>query len=190
MKLTVAGVASTVYLMLLGVGVLYTYLRLPGASGYRATVALPFNHYIATGDLVASTSEQLSNSIQGAGSGTLLNGYTTSAVQVGQIVRKNDVESRPMVIPDAGSIAFSAEVDPKRVISGEINAGVSVKICDGDKPISSSVRILAVICLPGGRRCTAVLETPATGSDAVVTLLQQIQPSQIKVATGGRGTAQ
>jgi hypothetical protein len=190
MKFSVAAVASIGYLGLLGAGALFTYLRSPDASGYRATVSLPFNHLIGTGDLVASTPQQVINAIQPAGSAPGLKGYTTSIIQAGQVIHKDGLESRPLITPDASNIAFSVEVDPKRVTSGEINAGVSVAVCDGDKIVSSPVRVLAVICIAGGVRCTSVLETPATGSEEIIAVLQHVQPSQIKVVSRAGSTTQ
>jgi hypothetical protein len=190
MKFTIAGVASIGYLGLLAAGTLFAYLRSPEASGYRATLSMPFNHLIGAGDLVTSTSQRVSNAIRPAEGATPLQGYTTAAVQAGQVIRKEALESRPQIVPDAGNIAFSVEVDSKRVASGELNAGVSVAVCDGDKVISSPVRVLAVVCITGGVRCMSVLETSAIGSEEIVAVLQHAQPSQIKVVSGARGSIQ
>jgi hypothetical protein len=189
MKMTVAATVSIIYPVLLVAGGVYAYLRSPETSGYRATVTLPVNHLVGTGDLVTSASQATSNAVQGKPTAPKLRGYTTQAVQAGQVIYQKNLESRPLVVPDAGQIAFSVEVDSKRVPSGEINAGKFMAVCDGDKIVAKQVRILAVICFENAPLCTAVLEAPAGGSDDLVALVQSAQPSQIKLVSAVHSTS-
>ena len=177
MNITVAGATAVVYTALLIGGGLYAWTRLPSEPDYQATVALPFNHFLIKGDLSIDGSKAAGS----AGSGkTDLTGYTKSFIEPGQRIHKTDLAPLPLIIPDPGDVAFSVTVDSKSVSSGDINAGVSITLSDGHKYLPNEVRVLAVSCIGGGSLCTAALETPATGSDEVIALIQGAQSAPVR----------
>jgi len=186
MKLTVATIAWMIYVLLLLAGLATLWLRSADALTYRATVDLPFNHLISSTDLHDSLSTQLVNAAHGGRSTAVPVQYTNGLIRAGQIVGKKDLEARPMVVPGAGKVALSVEIDSKRVDSGEINADSNLAVCDGEKVISKTARTIAVFCVPGGTKCTAVLEVPAAESSDIIDLVQRQQPFEIRVAGAAR----
>ncbi len=186
MRITVAGACAVIYPVLLAAGGTFAWLRSTDSAQYRATVNMPYNHRIGSTDLQNPLAVRLSAAAHTGGGNDTSGLYTTAMIGAGQEIKKRDLESRPVVTPGAGKIAFSVEVDPKRVNSREIDADATLTVCDGTKIISNAARVIAVFCYPGGASCTAVLEVPASDSEDIVDLVRRQRPVDIKVASVAR----
>lgn len=145
-------VAFIAYAVLLLIGSGFISMRQSNTVGFRAARDLSAGGLVQAGDLSPR--------------------YLRHKAHQGDPIEPADLAFLPVLSQTAGKLIIAISMPARLVGSGTVNAGKSVRICQGGKAVLDSAVVQTLVCAPPGDECIALIDLPADKAAAVAGAFQ------------------
>ncbi len=158
------------YSIALFIGVALIFSRQPGLPlTFTAERELPANWLLQPGDLALRPGDHP--------------WYLKHTAKKDQKIGLGDLSTFPIIAQRQGKLPVAFSVGSAMVKSSAINAGVSVRVCQGTKVLAESVEVQAVLCPATDEPCVALADVPADKASALTGVSQTSTPATLQVVS-------
>ena len=107
--------------------------------------------------------------------------YLKHTAKKDQKIELGDLSTFPTITEKPGKLPVAFSAGSAIVKSGAINAGISVRVCQGAKVLAESVEVQAVLCPATNGPCVALADVPADKASALTGVSQASTPATLQV---------